>query len=141
MPCPVCIQKGYKSDIAYWRHYEDGGDIYIGSDGFLLCSKCGRRSHIRYWRYKCQQHSYGQIRRLIKCIYDILIQCFNDSDGVYAIALMEYIECENLPLTEMFNKVNQFVIDYAMNKYGGLIEVPHTDYTTYDPDFCLYKTE
>lgn len=65
----------------------------------------------------------------------------NDVNGIYAIALMEYIEHENLPITDMFNRVNQFVKEYAMRKYGGLIEIPHTDYTTFDPDFCLYRTK
>lgn len=65
MPCPVCIQKGRKSSVAYWKHYEDGGDIYIGSDGFLLCAKCGRRSHIRYWKYKCPKHNIFTFRNCV----------------------------------------------------------------------------
>ena len=61
MPCPACLNQNRVTPVEYWSHYEDGGSIYIGSDGFLICSKCGRRSHIRYWRFLCPTHGNNHI--------------------------------------------------------------------------------
>lgn len=59
MICPICVKNKRITQIAFWTHYEDDGNIYVGSDGFLLCAKCGRRAHLRYWRFHCPYHSYG----------------------------------------------------------------------------------
>ena len=59
-------------------------------------------------------------------------------NGMYALAIMEYLEQPNIPLVKMFSLVNQFVVDYAQREFGGLVEVPHADFTRFDEDFCLY---
>ena len=61
MPCPACLNQNRVTPVEYWSHYEDGGSIYIGSDGFLICSKCDRRSYIRYWRFLCPTHGNNHI--------------------------------------------------------------------------------
>lgn len=56
----------------------------------------------------------------------------------YALALLEYIDQANLNIVRMFSEVSRFVVDYSIRQFGGVIEVPHADFTTIDPDFCLY---
>lgn len=58
MSCPVCLKDNRTTPIALWTHDEDDGSIYIGSDGFLLCVKCRRRAHIRYWKFQCPYHHF-----------------------------------------------------------------------------------
>lgn len=106
MPCPVCIQKGRKSSVAYWKHYEDGGDIYIGSDGFLLCAKCGRRSHIRYWKYRCPEHSYGQIQRLTRYIHNFLIKSLNNSNETIQYYSLSLENGERINSEDMLNAMS-----------------------------------
>lgn len=56
-PCPFCRGLGRTVPIVYWSHYEDGGSIYVGSDGNLMCGKCGARAHLRSWKFNCPNHS------------------------------------------------------------------------------------
>ena len=56
-PCPFCRGLGRKVPIVRWIHYEDGGNVYVGSDGYLLCGKCGARAHITEWKFNCPNHS------------------------------------------------------------------------------------
>ncbi len=61
--CPICLNNNRTTSIVFWTHYEDGGSMYIGSDGFLVCAKCRKRAHIRSWRFLCPNHSYSCVRQ------------------------------------------------------------------------------
>ena len=95
MSCPVCLNHNRNTPIEHWSHYEDGGSIYVGSDGFLFCAKCGRRSHIRYWRFLCPNHSYSYIQQ-----YSVSLR-----DGLYVSseAMLNAMGL-SLPLIRKLNK-------------------------------------
>ncbi len=82
-------------------------------------------------------------RNLISAYSSLDGQCSfavgNHKNGVYALALMEYLEQPNIPLVKMLSMVNQFVVNYAQKEFGGVIEVPHADFTRFDEDFCLFS--
>lgn len=57
--CPACL--GKKPPViqppAYWTHANDcGARIQIGDDAYLKC-KNGHSSHIRNWKYACDEHA------------------------------------------------------------------------------------
>lgn len=82
-------------------------------------------------------------RNLISAYSSLDGQCSfavgDHKNGVYALALMEYLEQPNIPLVKMFSMVNQFVVNYAQKEFGGVLEVPHADFTRFDEDFCLFS--
>ena len=102
MCCPYCLNKNKYTPIVYWTHYEDGGSIYVGSDGFLYCTKCGRRSHIRYWKFKCPEHSYCYIQQ-----YSVSLKEGRDVDSIAILNAMGL----SLPLIRQFTKtwLNNFI--------------------------------
>jgi hypothetical protein len=56
--CPVCLEKGKHMPITYWQHAEGcNGDIYIGDDANYKCKKCGKKGHVKNWKYNCPGHS------------------------------------------------------------------------------------
>lgn len=60
-------------------------------------------------------------------------------NGMYALALMEYIHQRNLPVMKMFDLVSSFVKAYSSKEFGVIAEVPHVEHATFDYDFCLYE--
>jgi hypothetical protein len=44
----------------YWRHYRDGGSIYLKDTGYIFCTKCGTNTFIKYVSFDCNKHCGGQ---------------------------------------------------------------------------------
>lgn len=54
--CPVCLSKGINTEPVYWQHKICGGNIFVGSDAYLLCERDNYRSSIVCWDFLCPQH-------------------------------------------------------------------------------------
>ena len=55
--CPVCHEQGRNTPRSFWKHYNCGGDVYVGDNAFYKCKKCGHSSHVQAWGYNCPQHA------------------------------------------------------------------------------------
>lgn len=95
MSCPVCLKNKRYTPIACWTHYEDGGHIYIGSNGTLYCTKCGRYAQLRYWRFICPNHSYGCSQYYVSLNVG---RCVNSEEMLSAMGL-------SLPMIRHLSKI------------------------------------
>ena len=60
--CPACLSRGQRTAPAgYWYHGACGGPLEIGGDATVRCADCRYTSHVRNWRYSCENHT-GQYR-------------------------------------------------------------------------------
>ena len=56
-PCPVCLERGYHTEMRYWKHGDCGGDMYLGGNAHFLCDKCGETNHMMNYGYSCPIHN------------------------------------------------------------------------------------
>ena len=55
--CPACIAEGRSGgEPSQWYHGECDGKLQIGDNAMERCVECGRSSHIKNWRYACEEH-------------------------------------------------------------------------------------
>ena len=59
--CPACLARGRSAPASYWYHSDCGGALELGSNATMRCADCGHASHVRNWRYSCENH-LGQYR-------------------------------------------------------------------------------
>ena len=55
--CPVCFEGGRNDVPVYWKHYECGGQIYIGDNAKFYCEKCETNYSAFRWEFICPCHS------------------------------------------------------------------------------------
>lgn len=117
--CPVCLKDNRITPIAFWIHDEDGGSIYIGSDGYLLCAKCRRRAHIRYWKFQCPYHhlDFSSKKRYRKKL--ILFEKYFIWFRYYIIKFWQKIHPENIQQYSVSLKDGRYVnSDTILNAMG-----------------------
>lgn len=51
--CPVCVMEGRPTYPTQWYHHVDGGEMYIGDNGYYYCKTCGATFPIIEWAYEC----------------------------------------------------------------------------------------
>lgn len=51
--CPVCTMYGRPTTPTQWYHCEDGGEMYIGDNGYYYCIDCKKTMPIIDWAYVC----------------------------------------------------------------------------------------
>ena len=51
--CPVCVMEGRPTIPTQWYHCEDGGEMYIGDNGYYYCIDCKKTMPIINWAYEC----------------------------------------------------------------------------------------
>lgn len=51
--CPVCVREGRPTTPTQWYHHVDGGEMYIGDNGYYYCKTCGATFPIIEWAYVC----------------------------------------------------------------------------------------
>ena len=49
--CPICLRDHRPTQSSYWSHGLDGGDMYIGDNGYYYCIDCGHKAPIIDWAY------------------------------------------------------------------------------------------
>lgn len=56
--CPVCFSRGVCLPKTIWKHKDDNcsGHMYIGSDGTIICGKCGKKDFATNWGFECANH-------------------------------------------------------------------------------------
>ena len=57
--CPECMKNGSPCDPSFWVCGECGGDIYVGDNAHMYCSKCEKDFKAIYAHYICPCCSSG----------------------------------------------------------------------------------
>ena len=59
IPCPACYEQGRDTPRSFWKHGDNEcyGDVYVGDNAHLKCTKCGHSAHLKYCGYACPSHS------------------------------------------------------------------------------------
>lgn len=58
--CPVCVMEGRPTKPTQWYHHVDGGEMYIGDNGYYYCIDCAKTMPIIDWAYECSDcKKYG----------------------------------------------------------------------------------
>lgn len=53
--CPVCVKEGRPTKPTQWYHHVDGGEMYIGDNGYYYCIDCAKTMPIINWAYECYE--------------------------------------------------------------------------------------
>lgn len=51
--CPACVMEGRPTIRTQWNHSVDGGEMYIGDNGYYYCITCEKTMPIIDWAYEC----------------------------------------------------------------------------------------
>lgn len=57
--CPECSENGKPCSVGSWVCGECGGDIYVGDNAHIYCSKCKKDFKVIYAHYMCPCCSSG----------------------------------------------------------------------------------
>lgn len=60
--CPDCFSRARYLPKTNWKHKDDNcfGHMYVGSDGTILCGKCGKKDVASNWNYVCANHDNSE---------------------------------------------------------------------------------
>ena len=51
--CPGCVMDGRPTRPTQWYHHVDGGEMYIGDNGYYYCIDCKKTMPVIDWAYVC----------------------------------------------------------------------------------------